>query len=183
MLRESLTDSAGKRLKQIGQSFSLATAFIKAGNDTINHPKLKQMIKDEKFDLIITGFFMNSFLFGIAEEFDCPIVIVSVVAPMISSNGLVGNPVGIFGVPHVMFSGIKTVATFFARVKNFFMYLMESIMMFLIEYKSKQIYEYAIKSDHFLALIVIFKFFCYFTVKTSQQINSCHIRTLRRELL
>lgn len=139
MLKESVNDSAGKFFKQLKHSFGTSLSFLKSGNDTIHHPKLKQIVKEEKVDLIITGFFMNTFLLGIAEELDCPAIVVSVQPPMSLSNALVGNPLCISGVRSLM--GYKNLETFFGRVRNVISYGFELMLMNYVESKSKNLYE------------------------------------------
>lgn len=55
----------------LAKNMSMATGFpimnqmtCDASNSTINSPEFKRIMAEEKFDLIIYGYFVNAFLFG-----------------------------------------------------------------------------------------------------------------------
>lgn len=111
------------------------------GNETLQMPALKDLMKNEQFDLVISGYFLNDFLLGLADHFKCPSIVFFSAnhASMISK--MVGNPLSPEGAPH-MFSNSKVIGTFLQRVKNFLLNIIDRfIIPSLIYYRSKAIYE------------------------------------------
>ena len=137
---KSFLKGSGDMDKLKNQFFEITKAIITGGNDTINHPQLQKMMVEEKFDLVITGFIGNTFFVGIAEHFDCPVILVSLQPPSSFVNVLIGNPVAAAGVPQFFLN--KDVLNFFiGRVKNALMYIVEYSISFIVDWKAKQLYE------------------------------------------
>ena len=137
---KNLVQESGDNSKLGNQFFNIINSFLKASNDTLNHAELKRMMKNEKVDLIITGFVFNSFFVGIAEHFDCPVMMISLQPPTAFVNTLIGNPVAASGLPHFYLEK-KAIHTFFGRVKNFLFYIGEYAIVFLVDWRSKRFYE------------------------------------------
>ena len=137
---KNLLKDSGNMDKMRDQFFDIVGVFLTGGNATLNHPELKKMMAEESFDLVITGFIANSFFVGIAEHFDCPVVIMSLQPPSSFINVLVGNPVAASGVPH-FFLNKKSIETILGKVKNVLIYAGEYIVMSIVDWKSKQLYE------------------------------------------
>lgn len=139
LIKDVVKDSGNEgQLK--GKLFEIIDSFVAAGNDTLNHPELKKMMAKEKVDLIITGFVFNNYFVGLAEHFDCPVVIISLQPPTSFVNLLVGNPVAASGLPH-FFLNMNTKTTFFVRVKSILMYIVEYLIVNAVDWKSKQLYK------------------------------------------
>ena len=111
-----------------------------SGEAALNDPKMKKLMAEETFDLVMIGFFMQNFLLGVAGHFKCPSVIISSVGAMTASNVLIGNPLSVSGVPNV-FLQYKEPMKFFQRVKNFMFYIIDFCITQIMEYNSKFYYE------------------------------------------
>lgn len=109
-------------------------------NHTMNHPKMKKLMAEESFDLVLIGFFMNNFILGIADHFKCPSIIITSMGSMSFTNTMVGNPLGVSGVPHLMME-FKGVMNFKQRVKNVLFYGFDLAMSAYINSITKEYYE------------------------------------------
>lgn len=80
--------------------------------------EFKKIMKEEKFDLVIIGFFYNNYLLGLGDHFKCPTIILSVQGPFGITNNIVGNSQEVSAVPHqVIFQPGRM--SFMKRVANF----------------------------------------------------------------
>ncbi|XP_037939472.1 UDP-glycosyltransferase UGT5-like [Teleopsis dalmanni] len=126
--------------KRMGQ---MLTNVIGMANETMGHPTMQEFLKNHKkssFDLIIYGYFMNEFHFGLSAYFDCPTVVSFMIQPMLFLNDLVGNPDQISYVPTI-FSGLKQPLTFFGRVQNFLASMFERLVLkSLLDHESNKYY-------------------------------------------
>ncbi|XP_055845487.1 UDP-glycosyltransferase UGT5-like [Episyrphus balteatus] len=91
------------------------TLFIEANsrisNASLNHPLMKKLMKEESFDLVLLGYFMNDFLFGVAAHFKCPLILSVTVRPVSTVNDFVGNPQEFAYVPKTMMKNVSLVFT------------------------------------------------------------------------
>lgn len=110
-----------------------------ASNVTLNSPELLRLAREERFDLALVGFFMNSFVIGVGELFRCPTVLYFSAAGSGLTN-YVGNPVEVAAVPHMML-GQRNPMTFFERVANTLINGVEKIMLTYLRYKEMPYYE------------------------------------------
>lgn len=110
-------------------------------NHTLNHPKMKKLMAEESFDLVMIGFFMNSFILGIADHFKCPSIIVTSMASMTMTNTMVGNPWGVSGVPH-LFMEHKGIMSFKQRVLNVFLLAVDFGISSYLDYVAEKYYKY-----------------------------------------
>ncbi|XP_055846144.1 UDP-glycosyltransferase UGT5-like [Episyrphus balteatus] len=97
---------------------TMLETFNKYSNDSLNHPKVKKLMAEESFDLVILGYISNDFLLGLGAHFKCPVVVSFMMHPVPATNGLVGNPNEAAYVPSSIGGG-KQPLGFFDRVKNF----------------------------------------------------------------
>ena len=109
------------------------------GNNTINMPEVQAMMKNEKFDLVIIGFFMNKHLLGLAEHFKCPSIMISSIGPMSLTNKIFGNPAAVSGTKHMTLQSQDM--NFVGRVKNFLMHIPEVFMIKYMDHIQKKLYE------------------------------------------
>lgn len=74
-LKEVAQDPSGKGVVYI---FPRLTSLIyRIGNDTLQNKDVRKLMEEESFDLIIVGYFLNEFLFGMADHFKCPSIVFS----------------------------------------------------------------------------------------------------------
>lgn len=96
---------------------------LNAANNTINHPEVRRIIKEEKFDLLIVGL-MADFLLGVSNWIGTPTVVVHPNVAMEVVNSMVGNPSPVAAVPNSMM-GLPSSMSFTNRVKNSILWIME----------------------------------------------------------
>lgn len=79
---------------------------------------MKRLMKEEKFDLLIVGYFaMTESMLGLADHFKCPSILFSPTAAFTIMNQAMGNPLAASGTPHLMFPTNKM--DFFGHFKSF----------------------------------------------------------------
>lgn len=111
-------------------------------NTTLNHPDF-QTIRDEKFDLIIFGYFVNNFQLGLTDHFKCPSVLLSSGPFFRFLEDLVGHPNNPEATRSPMIGrnyAVKSM-TFLERVLNTMGFGLENLMFFYVEYQNKIYYE------------------------------------------
>ncbi|XP_055841743.1 UDP-glycosyltransferase UGT5-like [Episyrphus balteatus] len=107
-------------------------------NDSLHHWAMQKLMREESFDLVIQGFFLNEFLLGVAAHFKCPVVVSFMIRTGPRINSLVGNPQEIAYVPSYM-SGGKQPMGFFDRVNHFIcMNLLENGLVRYIEQSNQK---------------------------------------------
>lgn len=117
----------------------LISLVYKIGNDTLQDGRVRKMMAEESFDLVIIGYFMNEFLFGIADHFKCPSIIFSPIGSYTLINQALGNPLAISGSPHIF--GPVDKMDFMGRLKTLTAYTVEFGINQYLEYRSKEIYK------------------------------------------
>lgn len=114
-------------------------ASLDNSNYTINSPQFQKLVKEEQFDLAILGFFMNDFIAGVRSWLNCP-TIMYFSAGFNSLANLVGNPTEISAAPHLLL-GNKNPMSFFDRVKNTIVYMVDFVVAKALAYATKPYYE------------------------------------------
>ncbi|CAG9767341.1 unnamed protein product [Ceutorhynchus assimilis] len=100
--------------------------FIKIANDTLHHPKMKQLVdSDQKFDAVVMEQFFNDAHKVYAHIFDCPLILLSSIGPNSMVNPTVGNPQPVSYVPHLIAGDISKNLSLYNRAKNLYLYIEE----------------------------------------------------------
>ncbi|XP_055537531.1 UDP-glucosyltransferase 2-like [Wyeomyia smithii] len=113
-------------------------ASLEYTNKSLNSPQFQQLIREERFDLVILGFFMNDFIVGVGPLLKCP-TILYYSAGLSELVNVVGNPREIASVPQAHL-GRKSSMTFFDRLMNVVLNLMETLFHTYIQYQSRIYY-------------------------------------------
>ena len=109
-------------------------------NHTINSPVIQKLMKEEKFDLVVIGYFLSEFLLGFADHFKCPSVIFTSSSHVSSLMNAIGNPLSPEGTFSAMSNSKET--NFINRVKNYLIYVFEFVLFRgYFYYQSKSVYE------------------------------------------
>lgn len=116
----------------------LTALIYKLGNETLQMKEMKKLMKEEKFDLVIVGYFLTEFMLGVADHFKCPSILFSPAQTMTVINQALGNPLGTSGTPHVM---IPTKMDFVGRLKTFLATSAELLATQYFKYRARQVYE------------------------------------------
>lgn len=116
--------------------------------DTMNHKKFLPL-KNETFDLLVLGWFMNDYALGLSSYFKCPSVVISPNANFYTMRKFSGNPNSASTIPS-LFVNYATPMTFFQRLKNVGLYLLEFAVMESMNYFfMKPLYSEAFPYDDF----------------------------------
>ncbi|XP_034099524.2 UDP-glucosyltransferase 2-like isoform X2 [Drosophila albomicans] len=77
--------------------------------------------KDNKFDLVVLGYFLNTYQLGIAHKFKAPAIVAASMPPNQLFDGIVGNPSSISYLPSIGMAVERGQAmTFVQRIQNLF---------------------------------------------------------------
>lgn len=116
----------------------------------VRHEKVQALLNDsnEKFDLFVLGWIANDFHLGLAGHYRVPSVILTTLTPMKCMRDFVGNPATISTVPMMTTGQSHELLSFFARVKTFFMYSAEYLLiLWLTEFKHRPYYNELFPSE------------------------------------
>lgn len=117
----------------------LTSVIYRVGNETLQMPEMKKLMKEEKFDLVIVGYFLTEFMLGVADHFKCPSILFSPGPTFTVINQALGNPLGTSGTPHLMLP-IKSM-DFIGRLKTFLMTGVDLVMTQYFKYRARQVYK------------------------------------------
>lgn len=121
--------------------------LMKTTNDTINDPKFLA-IKNEQFDLVITGLFVADFMLGFGPHFNAPTVALWSAGLTKMTSDLVGNPRALEAVPHLML-GPQEQMGFVSRFKNLLIGTVENAIVQYSIYQQKKYYDWNFPSDRY----------------------------------
>jgi hypothetical protein len=80
--------------------------------------EIENLMRTQKFDLLIVGWFGAEYLIGLADHFKCPSIVFYSGSAFGPLHEIIGNPLGVSGSPHPMLGSVKDM-NFVARLKNF----------------------------------------------------------------
>lgn len=80
--------------------------------------EIHNLMKTEKFDLVIVGWFGAEYLIGLADHFKCPSIVFFSGSAFGPLHEILGNPLAVSGALHPMLGGLSEM-NFVARLKNF----------------------------------------------------------------
>ena len=110
------------------------------GNNTLQMKEMKNLMENEKFDLIILGYYTNEYMLGLGDHFKCPTVLFSLYNMIASLHRITGNPFDLAATNHFMKQGLTL--DFRGRLKNFLMYGFDYLIMKnIFEYYGKEVYK------------------------------------------
>ncbi|XP_055919609.1 UDP-glycosyltransferase UGT5-like [Eupeodes corollae] len=136
------------------RQFISLTEFINdCSNVTLQHPKMRKLMAEERFDLVILGYFFNELHLGLGAHFKCPVVVSFMVQPVRLINHFVGNPLEGAYVPNLL-SAYEQPMNFWQRLKNFLINeAFEPIMMRLfMTNQQKAFYDYNFPPEKYPSL-------------------------------
>ena len=113
--------------------------LAKIGNNTLQYSGVKELMKNEKFDLIILGYYMNEYMLGLGDHFKCPTILFSATNLLTSLLMATGNPFSLEASNHFLLQGQEH--DFLGRFKNFLMHAFDFIVLSsYFEYYGKEVY-------------------------------------------
>lgn len=119
--------------------FSLSKVFTKVGNDTLQMKEMKNLMKINKFDLLILGYQMNEFMLGLGDHFKCPTILFSPSGMIGQLERIMGNPFSLAGSNHFILHGKEL--DFIGRLRNFLLYAYDYLIIRnIFEFYGKKVY-------------------------------------------
>lgn len=106
--------------------------IFKMLSDVLDSPTIERLKREERFDLIVFGFFFNDFQLGIAAHFQCPSVIISGTPVTQTMRNIIGNP----SMPAIVASPLLSASggmTFTQRILNHIVLGIEEVMFSAID--------------------------------------------------
>ncbi|XP_037732130.1 UDP-glucosyltransferase 2-like [Drosophila subpulchrella] len=98
--------------------------------------------RDNKFDLVLSGYFMNDFQLGFAKKVKAPVIVVASMPPNQLLNPLIGNPLEVAYVPSINDSVEKGKAlTFRQRLTGYVSSVFFEIFSCLSERRNRNLYK------------------------------------------
>ncbi|KAH8383515.1 hypothetical protein KR009_009066 [Drosophila setifemur] len=99
---QQMSDTVGAMTKSDNSNLVLSM-FRNAGqmgfmfqkmSDVLKDPKVQDLYlnRGNKFDLVISGYFMNDYQLGFARKVNAPVIVLATMLPNQILNGLIGNP-------------------------------------------------------------------------------------------
>lgn len=135
---DSIKNPNQSKLKLISKVIGVASDM---GIKMLEMQEFKRIMKEEKFDLVIIGMFLNDYLLGVGDHFKCPTIMLSVNSATTITNLLFGNPFGVSSVRHLFSEQGSGKMTFIERTINFMLHGIDLAMFQYLHYAEKQIYE------------------------------------------
>lgn len=117
----------------------MTTMIYRLGNETLQMNEMQKMMKEEKFDLVIVGYFMSEFMLGVADHFKCASILFKASATTSVISQALGNPLGTSGTPHALLAPLTM--DFVGRLKTFVATGVELLVGQYLKYKARQVYE------------------------------------------
>lgn len=111
------------------------------GNTTLQMPEIRRLMDEEKFDLLIVGYFMTEFVLGLGDHFNCPTIIFSPAGLVSTLSRIIGNPLVPSSTPHFAHQNLD-VRTFIGRLKNFIINTVDLLIIRQVfAFYGKQVYK------------------------------------------
>lgn len=95
-----------------------ALLVTRMNRESYTHPMVEKLRRENTFDLIVFGWFLNDFQVGLSAHFKCPAVMVVSMGAVKPVLDLVGNPLAIAYTP-MAGSALVSPMNFVNRLKNF----------------------------------------------------------------
>ncbi|XP_016948665.1 UDP-glycosyltransferase UGT5-like [Drosophila biarmipes] len=98
--------------------------------------------EDNKFDLVLSGYFMNDFQLGFAKKVKAPVIVVATMAPNQLVNPLIGNPLEVSYVPSISDSVEKGKGLpFKQRLTNYVSSVSLGLFQYLTERRNRKLFK------------------------------------------
>ncbi|KAH8349075.1 hypothetical protein KR084_004052 [Drosophila pseudotakahashii] len=104
--------------------------------------------KDNKFDLVLSGYFMNDYQLGFAKKVNAPVIVVASMPPMQMLNSLIGNPLEVAYVPSMNdFVEKGKVMSFRQRLTGYVTSVFFELFNYLSERRNRNLYKDIFDND------------------------------------
>lgn len=147
---ESLLDSAANEENFMLRLPKMMATLSKVNIETYTHPHVERLRREESFDLVVFGWFLNDYQIGIAADFKCPFVVVASSPAFGALRSYVGNPSDSTFTPSMLvpYHGIRM--SFWQRAFNVLVTVIESVITeFVTAFYMEPIYTREFPADRF----------------------------------
>ena len=147
MISKGVSAMAGQKnnlITTIGNFFGSLKHLIDIQAHMLKDPRFTALYKnpDTKFDLVISGYFMNSFVFGVAAKFNAPLVVSWMGPPMLLTDIVIGNPSEVSYVPDMNLAvKVGEKMTFLQRLQNFLSNIFFTFFKQVLDFKMRSFYK------------------------------------------
>ncbi len=132
----------------ITKVFTFFNKMVGYSMKLMRHPKFLPL-KNENFDLLVVGWFLNEYALGLSGHFHCPSVIIAPNVNFYPIRRFSGNPSSVSTIPSVMM-GTNHRMTFLDRVYNLLAYIAECFMFeFTLRFYSMPYYSEEFPSEKY----------------------------------
>ncbi|XP_020810167.1 UDP-glucuronosyltransferase 1-6-like [Drosophila serrata] len=139
----SKNDNSNMVVSMLRMSGQMDFMFKKMA-EALKHERVKDLYlnKNNKFDLVLSGYFMNDFQLGFAGKVNAPFIIVATMPPNQMVNPLIGNPLEVSYVPSMDDSLEKaTGMSFRQRLRSLFASLSFRVLSHLFYKRNQNLYK------------------------------------------
>ncbi|EDW97151.1 uncharacterized protein Dyak_GE26220 [Drosophila yakuba] len=100
-IKTMLQNNSGNMALSLLRTMDKMNFLFTANADLLMDDRVKQLYlnKDNKFDLVLSGYFMNDFQLGFAKKVNAPVIVVVTLPPNQLLNHLIGNPLEVSYAP------------------------------------------------------------------------------------
>lgn len=117
----------------------LTSLIYRLGNETLQMKEMRRLMNEEKFDVVILGYFLTEFMLGVADHLHCPSILFSPAGTFPAIMQALGNPLGTSATPHILVPLKKM--DFVGRLKTFLITAVEQVGLRYLNYRARQVYE------------------------------------------
>lgn len=126
--------------------------IIEMLSDVLGSAAIERLKRDERFDLVVFGFYFNDFQLGLAAHFQCPSVIISGTQVTQTMRNIIGNPSSPAIVSSLQRSAYGGM-TFWQRIMNHILLGVEQIVFSVIDrFVFEPIYRHHFPADRYPSL-------------------------------
>ncbi|XP_039493155.1 UDP-glucosyltransferase 2-like [Drosophila santomea] len=154
---QQMSDSIGAMSKNDNSNMALSLLrmtdqmdfMIRKNAETLMNDRVRDLYlnRGNKFDLVISGYFMNDFQLGFAKKVNAPVIVLATMPPNQLLNPLVGNP------QEVSYAGISNpeegskAVTFQSRLASYMQSLGFGVFSYLSERRNRKWYKEVYDND------------------------------------
>ncbi|XP_075158856.1 UDP-glycosyltransferase UGT4-like isoform X4 [Haematobia irritans] len=141
--------------------FKIVDERLECAHRALNHPKMLEFLAQHHagdFDVVLVGYSMMDFLFGLAIHFQCPVIPVTLLGPLHTVNRLLGNPSEVSYYPRLTRFSWNYPWTFKERILNFIDYAIERLILQpYLKVTNGALYRYNFPPDRYPPLEEVYK--------------------------
>lgn len=115
-------------------------SVLKRSNHTLRSRQMQKLLSSRSFDMVVLGWMANDFELGVAAHFKCPSVVLGTMQAVKPLRDMAGNPSDLTHISSLYLGYVGHSMTFFQRIKNSAVSLLEHISLSAISYFKQEKY-------------------------------------------